>query len=104
MTNGVLSPIQTSKKQVAALTTPIIAAMSKDTAGRYTESDAKALMNAMPAKGDNQQTAQMKRQQLANIFQPKMVAPTLTKWGIDPGSVGRYNNQGQSKFKFSPSK
>lgn len=98
--NRVTSPIQ-STSQINALKDPIIAGLSKETAGRFTESDAKMLGTLFPTVTDNPQTVQLKRAQVMKTIGEKMNFPTLKAWGIDMNKFGRFNQQGQSSIPES---
>lgn len=92
-----ISPIQT-QKQVAAIRDPLIASLSKATAGRFTEQDAKMIEPLFPAKGDSAKTIAQKRNQLNQIISEKLHFPTLEAYGINVGSMGRFNAAGQSRI------
>ena len=98
--NAAMSPLQTSR-QVHAIQDPLTAALSKGTAGRFTEQDAGMLDSLWPAKGDSAQTVAMKRMQLQKLAEEKMHYPQLNQWGIDPRTFGRYHaGTGQKKFQL----
>lgn len=101
--NRISSPIQTPK-QVAAIKDPIIASLSKATAGRFTEADAKMVAAAFPKYGDDAKTLEIKRRQLNAMVSEKMNFPELTKWGIDPSTFGLFNEQGSSKIPYTKPK
>ncbi len=91
------APIQT-RRQVAALAQPVIASLSKETAGRFTEQDAHMLQTLFPAMGDNADTAMSKRGQIVKLITEKLNFPELKKWGIDLSNTGRYDNTGKSRI------
>lgn len=99
--NAISSPLQTSK-QVSAIRDPLVASLSKETAGRFTEQDSKMLSVLFPAKGDSPQTIQLKRNQINKLISEKMNFPLLNSYGIQPASLGRFNNSGQSKIQMAP--
>lgn len=61
---------------------PVVAQLSKDTAGRFTEQDAQMLHKLFPAKLDSGDTRQYKRQKLLELIQEKMNSPLLDAYGI----------------------
>lgn len=95
--NRVGSPIQTPR-QVAALRDPIIAGLSKETAGRFTEQDAHMLGALFPAAGDSAETLNAKRTQTVKLITEKLNYPELKKWGIDLSNTGRYDNTGKPRI------
>lgn len=100
--NRLMNPIQASR-QTAALRDPLIAGLSKETAGRFTEQDAHYLATLFPSPGDNQETIMKKRMQINKIVGEKMNFPELQKWGINvTGNAGRYSPTGAPKFKEAP--
>lgn len=96
-----LSPIQ-SKAQIAAITGPLIAGLSKATAGRFTEQDAKMIEPLFPEITDNDETRMVKRRRLQQLIEEKMHFPTLQFFGIDPKSMGQFSSSGQPKIKEMP--
>ncbi len=60
-----------------------MAQLSKETAGRFTEQDAKFISNLFPAPGDTAETIGDKKQQLQNIITQKMNFPTLSSIGVN---------------------
>lgn len=96
--NRITSPLQTSK-QVSAIRDPLIAGLSKETAGRFTESDAKMVGSLFPATGDSPETTATKRAQLLKLISEKMNFPLLDSFGIKPASFSRFNTSGQNKIK-----
>jgi hypothetical protein len=101
MGNRVGSPIQ-SRKQVNALIEPLTAAMSKNTAGRYTEQDAGALKALWPQPGDDANTIAIKRAQLQKMAEEKMHFPMLDSFGIKIPGTGRYALNGEKRIKLAP--
>jgi hypothetical protein len=76
---------------VDAIKGAIIPSLSKDTAGRYTESDAAALEHLFPAMGDSPKTIATKREQLIRLVTEKMGKdkfPTISAYGIPIESLG----------------
>lgn len=83
MKNYVGSPMQT-KKQIAALIEPIIAEVSKTTAGRFTEQDAEMLRKLIePSVWSNDQTRGVQRAQINDMFMKKANFPLLQRYRID---------------------
>lgn len=79
---GALSPAQRD-----ALVGPIVADISKRTAGRFTEQDAKLLEKLFPGKGSVQTTARpIQRAQLEKLFTDRMKFPILKLYGVLPQS------------------
>lgn len=98
--NAVTSPFQTPK-QVAAIKKPIVAALSKGTAGKFTEADAGYLDSLFPAKGDSSETINIKRNRLDKLVSEKMNFPILQSYGINIGnsfSSERFGEGGQKKI------
>lgn len=80
---GALSP-----SQKAALVGPIIADISKRTAGRFTEQDAKLLESLFPKSGSVKTEArQVMRSQLNKLFTDRMNFPILKLYGIAPPTI-----------------
>lgn len=101
--NRVMSPFQSSR-QISALRDPVVASLSKETAGRFTEQDAHMLQTLFPAAGDNAETIAMKRGQTTKLVNEKLNFPELKKWGIDLSNTGRYNSAGRSRIPESAPK
>lgn len=101
--NRGLSPIQ-SKKQIEAIKGSIIPMLSKDTSGKYTESDAKALENIFNTFGGDEKTMAKQRQQVNGLFMDKANYPTLDTYGVNPFGKGRFSPSGESKLKLGPPK
>lgn len=96
------SPIQTPK-QVHAILDPIIAQLSKETAGRFTETDSKFLGSLFPSPGDSAETQQTKRSQVLKLVNEKMNFPLLQSYGIQMGNSGqggKYSEQGEKKIQL----
>lgn len=81
--NKIGSPFQTSSR-ISAIVDPIVAGLSKETAGRFTESDSKALAPLFPHLTDDANTLAIKRQQIVNQFTPKLQSSVLAGYGLDP--------------------
>lgn len=94
------SPIQT-RKQVSALRDPLVAALSKETAGRFTEADSKMVSGLFPAAGDSPETVAKKRAAIIKIVNEKMNFPLLKAWGIQTGAGSRYAPTGEQRFQES---
>lgn len=101
--NRVMNPLQ-SKRQVEGILGAVIPALSKATAGRFTEADAKVLEDAMPHIGDDAETLAIKRAKIDALVSEQMHAPILKNYGIDVKSFGKYNNQGQNVIQESKPK
>ncbi len=102
VSGSLTSPLQTPK-QVDAIKKPIIAALSKGTAGRFTEADAGFLESIFPAKGDNKETIQLKRNRLEKLVAEKMNFPILRSYGISLGNepqASRYGAGGEKKIQL----
>lgn len=99
--NRGLHPID-SKKQIKALRDPIIAKLSKETAGRFTEQDADMLGSLYDTIGTSKETNALQRRQLSKQFDEKMNFPILNTYGIMPSSWSRYDSQGSSKIQNLP--
>lgn len=97
--NAVTSPMQTAK-QVAAIKDPLVAGLSKETAGRFTEQDASYLGSLFPAKGDSDATIDKKRSQMNKLVSEKMHFPMLDAYGLSKGLGGRYADNGQNKLQL----
>lgn len=98
--NRILSPIQSSR-QIDAITGPLTAGLSKETAGRFTEQDAGMLAGLWPKAGDSEETIQRKKSQINHLVTEKMNFPMLKTLGINPESTGRYaQDSGQKKIQM----
>lgn len=84
---------------VSALRDPLIAGLSKETAGRFSEADAQFIGSLFPAAGDSPETLKTKRIQIEKIATQKMHYPMLKSIGINVDSMGRYKPGGASKFQ-----
>lgn len=95
------SPIQTPK-QVAAIKDPLTAALSKGTAGRFTEQDAGMLETLWPKPGDSDETIAIKRAQMTKLSDEKMHFPVLQAYGIQPQAMtNRYDAAGQKRIQMA---
>lgn len=93
-------PLNTPK-EVAAIRDPLIAQLSKETAGRFTEADSQFIGSLFPAPGDDAKTIQTKRNQLNKIISEKMNFPQLNAYGIRLGNTAgssRFNEAGEKKL------
>ena len=94
---GNLSPHQRD-----ALIEPKLAQLVKDSEGRITLQDVPMIKVMFPSGSDvggtDSETRVLKRRELNNFVSSKMHFPILKTYGIDPGHLGMYNQQGQSKF------
>jgi len=90
---------------VSAIRDPIIAQLSKETAGRFSEADAGFIEPLFPAVGDDANTIAAKRAKLNQIVSEKMNFPTLQAYGINLGNVsgtGRFTQGGEKKIQLGP--
>lgn len=71
-----------SPHQRDAIIEPIVAQLSKESAGRYTEQDARAIKHLFPSALDAPGTAKLKRQKLQEFVSQKMNFPSLQEFGI----------------------
>ncbi len=101
--NAVTSPMQT-KRQIEAIMNPLTASLSKETAGRFSETDAHFLQSLWPAKGDNDETIQRKYNAINHLVSEKMNFPLLDSYGIRPGSQSRFDQGGQKKIQLGAPK
>lgn len=65
-----------------ALMQPLVTQLSKATAGRFTEADAKFLESVFPKIGDKESTLATKREQLIKLVNEKANFPILTSLGL----------------------
>lgn len=84
------SPINTTR-QIKAITEPLTALLSKETAGRFTEQDAKMLETLWPQVGDDEKTLSTKKQQIEKLISEKMHFPMLIPYQIYPEQFSRYS-------------
>lgn len=96
--NRMMSPIQ-SGRQIKAIVQPIIAELSKATAGRFTEQDSKMLESLFPEAGDTNESVSVKRAAAIKLLNEKMNFPLLDSYGIHMGA-----QQGASPIKERPIK
>lgn len=99
--NRITSPIQ-SKRQIDAIKGPVIASLSKMTAGRFTEQDAHLLDDAFTQMLDNPKTMDLQRRRLTQLLDEKNSFPALIPLGINPSGGSRYDQGGQKKFQLAP--
>jgi hypothetical protein len=99
--NRVLNPYQSSR-QIEALVGPLIEQLAKDNEGRVTPTTVEYLRKLMTTFGDNEETKQRNRAALNNFVSEKMHFSNLKSVGIDPQTLGRYNQSGQSKITETP--
>lgn len=98
--NRIASPLQ-NERQVEALIGPLTAQLSKDSAGKFTEQDAKMIEHFWPSYGDNAETLKLKKDQLNKFVSEKMHFPLLDAYGVKPNLNSIYNAQGQKKIQES---
>lgn len=99
--NRVLNPIQ-SKRQIDGILGPIVAQLSKETAGRFTEQDAGMLNGLFPRPGNSDETNRINRARAVQLIQEKMHFPILQTYGISPANWGRYTPSGEGRIKEAP--
>lgn len=100
--NRIVSPVQ-SASQLHALVDPLVAGLSKETAGRFTDTDAAYLKSLFTNATDSPTTAALKRRQIDKLISSKMNFPHLKSYGIDPMQQAGYNSQGQATLQtFAP--
>ena len=81
---GLLAPNQRD-----AIIEPLIAQLSKESAGRFTEADAKALRHLMPSATDaTETTREVKRKRLEQFLKQRMNFPLLETYRIPTPSLG----------------
>lgn len=101
----VKSPFANGEK-IDALKGPLTAALSKGTAGKFTEQDAHMLDALWPSLKDNDSSLAVKRTQLIKLIQEKMHFPVLKgNYGLDQSVMnsGRYDMEGQPRgVTFTP--
>lgn len=90
--NRLANPIQ-SKARLDAIVGATIPALSKETAGRYTESDAKSLGDIFKKIGADPKTVAANRQLLQRMMNEKQQYPMLNSIGIDTNRFNQYSNQ-----------
>lgn len=90
---GMMHPFD-NPRQIAALTAPITAQLSKATAGRFTEQDAGMLATLWPRRGESPETQAIKRAQMMKLINEKMNYPVLKAWNLDPGHWGTGSAEG----------
>ncbi len=83
------SPMQTPSR-INALKQPVVAALSKATAGRFTEQDAHMLDTLFSSMTDNAETNALKLRQADKLISEKAVYPTLKAYNVDTSKFGRY--------------
>lgn len=99
--NRTMSPLQ-SKSQIAALRDPLLASLSKDTAGRFTETDSKFIGSLFPSVTDSSETIARKRSALHKLVSEKMNFPALDQYQIPYDGGSRYTASGENKIKLGP--
>lgn len=70
---------------VKAYRDPLLAALSKGTAGKFTDKDSDMLESLFPAPGDSTETTKIKRSQLIKLMSEKMHFPVLEQYGVHMG-------------------
>lgn len=95
----ITSPVQTHR-QVAAIKDPLVAGLSKATAGRFTEQDAGMLDSLFPKAGDSEATIAQKKDQIDKLVSEKMHFPVLSAYGLDPSKFA--STSGSPEAALSP--
>lgn len=83
--NRTMNPLQ-SVSQIKAIKDPIIAELSKATAGRFTEQDSKMLDSLFPEITDTDESVSVKRAAAIKLLNEKMNFPILDSYGIHMGA------------------
>lgn len=92
----VSSPVQ-SGRQIDAIIGSIVPGLSKETAGKFTEEDAKFIDKLMPRPGNTDETNKKNRAALTKLITEKMHFPQLKAYGIDLSNHGLYDITGKPK-------
>lgn len=92
------NPVQ-SASQIDALWQPLVAQLSKETAGRFTEQDAQMLDKLKPMLKDNPETAAKKRTAILKLISEKLQYPHLKSQGIDLTPKGLYDEAGRLRIQ-----
>lgn len=87
--------------QVKAIREPLLAALSKGTAGRFTEADSEMLAPLLSPAGKSAETVKVQREQLNALLSEKMHFPSLKAIGIDADKLGRVRSNGQTAIPES---
>lgn len=96
--NRVGSPLQ-SRSQIHKIVGALVPTISKESAGRYTESDAKAIEDVLVSKAyDSDASRALGRRELDKLLSGKLNFPELKKWGIDLSNTGRYDMSGKPRI------
>lgn len=105
ISSRIMNPIE-SKRQIDAILGAFLPGLSKETAGRFTEQDAKMLEHTLRSPiGASAETQAIARSALDRLVQEKMHFPVLKGWGIDPtqsAQGSRFDNSGQKRIKLAP--
>lgn len=93
-----LHPVDTfqKNKQVEALIQPLIAGLSKDTAGRFTEQDAKMLETLAPSMTDDEKTFKIKLARVKQMVQGKLSDnnfPVLRSGGVNLNKFDQFKDR-----------
>jgi hypothetical protein len=99
--NRLANPIQ-AKRQIEAIQEPLIAQLSKDTAGKFTSSDAEMLRHLFTGVTDDSKTIASNRRQIEKLISQKMNFPRLQAYGINPSGGQRYDSSGQKRIQLGP--
>lgn len=95
-----LNPRAYSK--IAAKWGPMLANLSKETAGRLTPQDVELLDSLKPSVIDGPEEVAVKLDSANRTIMQKIAAPTLVGWGIDPAQKSKYNANGKLKLELGP--
>lgn len=99
----VASPFQ-NQRQIDAEWDPVIAELSKKTAGKFTEADVHMLNKLKPSIGDSEETRTLKRAQVAKLVSEKLKYPLLQGLRIDAGRNSRYDEIGKPRWSDGPAR
>ncbi len=100
--NRLLNPVQ-SKSQIEKLIGSIVPTISKESAGRYTESDAAAIEHVLVSTPwDDANSRALGRRELDKLMSSKLNFPQLKAYGIGPEHIpSRFDPSGKSRIPES---
>lgn len=101
--NWAANPVQT-RSQIDAIKGPVVAGLSKETAGRFTEQDASLLDSAFSGKFDNEKTIDLKRNRIEHLISEKMNFPQLDAYRIPWRGGQRFGEGGKKTIQLGPPK
>lgn len=97
----ILSPYETSRR-IEQIKGRVLPSLSKDTAGKYTDSDAHALGQMLDTIGQSPQNAAKARRDIDSLMREKMNFPMLKPLGITPEGLSRFGAGGEKRFQLGP--